>query len=298
MYGTLTGILAALAGALLLVGLTFSASVEKPADFRFVNGTEPGTLDPHIMTGQPEGRVADALFEGLVRYDERSMLPVPGAAKSWEISPDGRRYTFLLREDARWSDGRPVTAHDFAYSWRRLQDPSTAGEYAYIQHMVRFAEAFNAYAAQADALEAAIAGPLASWVAAQSRGATAEAWQAALNEAGVHQIVKDSPDAQLLHWLGHSEGRIEAEGLQAALRALAGEAARRREAHAEAARRYGVDGGVFAVDDHTLVVELIAPTPYFLYLTAFYPFYPVPRWVVEAEGNAADWFLPEKMLRK
>ena len=64
MYGTLTGIIAALVVALFLVGLTFSASVEERADFRFVNGTEPGTLDPQIMTGQPEGRIADAIFEG------------------------------------------------------------------------------------------------------------------------------------------------------------------------------------------------------------------------------------------
>lgn len=296
MYGTLTGILVTLVAALLLVGLTFSASVETPADFRFVNGTEPGTLDPQIMTGQPEGRIADAIFEGLARYDERSMAPVPGAAESWQISADGLRYVFRLRKGARWSDGRPVTAHDFAYSWRRLQDPATAAEYAYIQHMVRFAEAFNVYSGQADRLEGEVAEALSAFVADHPDGAPAQAWQAALAEAGVHTLVKDSPDAQLLEWLERSDGRFQAAELRAATRALLAEAARRREAHAEAARRYGIDAGVFATDDHTLVVELVAPTPYFLYLTAFYPFYPVPRWVIEAEGNAANWFLPEKIV--
>ena len=104
MYRTLFGVLAALVGALSVAGLTFTSSVEQEAEFRFINGTEPRTLDPHLLTGQPGGRVVRAIFEGLARLDARTLEPVPGAARSWEISADGRTYTFRIRPGVRWSD--------------------------------------------------------------------------------------------------------------------------------------------------------------------------------------------------
>ncbi|HEX9622453.1 MAG TPA: ABC transporter substrate-binding protein [Polyangiaceae bacterium] len=130
MYRTLIAILGAFALALLAAGLTFSKTTGAPADFRFVNGTEPKTLDPHLATGQPEGRVIWSLFEGLTRYEAKTMRPSPGVAESWEISPDGLRYTFALRKDARWSVdlarllGSPVVQRDgvelYAVLARRL----------------------------------------------------------------------------------------------------------------------------------------------------------------------------------
>ncbi len=122
-----------------------------------MNSTEPKTLDPDLMTGEPEGRVASEIFEGLTRLDARSLEPVPGVAESWDITPDGKTYTFHLRANARWSDGRPLTAADFTYAWRRLQDPTLGAEYAYIMHMVRYAEALNTHQGQADALEGPVA---------------------------------------------------------------------------------------------------------------------------------------------
>src|SRR5690242_4273403 len=110
MYRTLLGILAALAGALLLVGVTFSGTREEPADYVFVNGTEPKNLDPQKFTGQPEGRLGDALFEGLTYRAAKTQRPVPGVAERWDIDQDGRRWTFHLRPDARWTNGDPVTA--------------------------------------------------------------------------------------------------------------------------------------------------------------------------------------------
>src|SRR5262245_39232296 len=145
MYRTLLGILLALAGALIVVGLTFSSAAEDRADFAFVNGTEPKTLDPQKMTGQPEGRIAYALFEGLTFYHPRTMKPTPGCAESWEATPDGKRWTFKIRQGMRWTNGDPVTAHDFVYAWVRLQEPSVASEYAYLMHILRHAEAYNTY---------------------------------------------------------------------------------------------------------------------------------------------------------
>ncbi|PQJ66447.1 ABC transporter substrate-binding protein [Photobacterium angustum] len=96
------------------------------------NGTEPESLDPQKVSGVPESNVIRDLLEGLVNQDSKGNL-VPGAAKSWETA-DNKTWIFHLREDAKWSNGDPVTADDFVYTWRRLADPKTASPYAsYIQ---------------------------------------------------------------------------------------------------------------------------------------------------------------------
>jgi oligopeptide transport system substrate-binding protein len=112
------------------------------ADLAFLNGAEPETLDPALITGQPEGRVANALFEGLLTFDQHGK-PQPGMAEAWEVSADGRVYTFRLRDGIVWSDGTPLTARAFVASWRRTLDPATASEYAYQLHYVKNARAFN-----------------------------------------------------------------------------------------------------------------------------------------------------------
>ena len=98
--------------------------------FRFNNGAEPEYIDPALMTGQPDGRIAQLLFEGLTTNDPKTLEARPGAAERWEISSDLLTYTFHLRKDAYWSDGRPVTAQDFVYSWIRMLHPQTASRYA------------------------------------------------------------------------------------------------------------------------------------------------------------------------
>lgn len=283
---TLAALLAVFALAVLGVQLSFSAATEAPADFTFLNGTEPRTLDPGVMTGAPEGRIADALFEGLTRREARTLRPVPGVAESWEISPDGRTYVFHLRADARWSDGTPVTAHDFAWAWRRLEDPARGAEYAYILHMVKGAEIFNTWGAQADAL----AGPVPEALAALAPGdLDARTWQAFVVEQRLADRTAGTPDAWLAAQLERGRG-LGAGERERFVAALGDEARRRRAAFDQAAARFGRDLGVQARGPRTLMVELVAPTPYFLELTAFYPAYPVSRAAVEAHPQ--DWFLP------
>ena len=81
------------------------------------NGAEPQGLDPHIVTGVPEHHVIQALFEGLVVKNPYTLEIEPGIAESWDISEDGRIYTFHIRNDATWSNGDPITAEDFRWSW-------------------------------------------------------------------------------------------------------------------------------------------------------------------------------------
>lgn len=113
------------------------------ADLVILNGAEPESLDPAIITGQPEMRIVHALFEGLVRLDPRTSQAVPGLAESWDISADKRSYTFHLRSNAVWSTGEPITAEDVVFSWQRLLDPKTAAEYASALYYVKNGEAFN-----------------------------------------------------------------------------------------------------------------------------------------------------------
>lgn len=97
------------------------------------NGSEVQSLDPHKIEGVPESNVSRDLFEGLVISDPDGH-PVPGVAEKWE-NKDNKVWTFHLRKDAKWSNGDPVTAKDFVYSWQRLADPQTAGPYAsYLQY--------------------------------------------------------------------------------------------------------------------------------------------------------------------
>jgi ABC-type oligopeptide transport system substrate-binding subunit len=168
-----------------------------PGDvFRFNNGAEPEYLDPSLMTGQPDGRIARLLFEGLTDIDQATLEARPGVAERWELSPDQRSYTFYLRKDAVWSDGKPITASDFVYSWRRVLAPATASRYAsHLYHIVNGQE--------------------------------------------------------------YNEGKITDPSLVA----------------------------VRALDDFTLQVQLRQPVPYFLYLTSFYTYFPVPAHVVEPYGN-------------
>ncbi len=110
--------------------------------FVFNNSTEPDTIDPALVTGVPESRIADALFEGLISLDPKTLQPRPAIAESWKISDDGLRYTFYLRKDARWSNDTPITAPDFYQSWKRVLMPETGAAYAYQLFPVRGAEEF------------------------------------------------------------------------------------------------------------------------------------------------------------
>ncbi len=106
-------------------------------------GPEPASLDPALATQAADYNVLSALFEGLVTEDPVDLHPVPGVAQSWEVSSDDLIYTFHLRASARWSNGDPVTASDFAASYRRVLTPSLGAENAYLLYVVRGAEAFH-----------------------------------------------------------------------------------------------------------------------------------------------------------
>jgi oligopeptide transport system substrate-binding protein len=108
------------------------------------NGSEPADLDPQTITSQQDANIVLSLEEGLTAHDPKDLHPIPAAAQSWDISLDQKVYTFHLRPTARWSDGSPVTANDFLFSYRRILSPGLGSEYSNMLFVVENAEAFNA----------------------------------------------------------------------------------------------------------------------------------------------------------
>jgi oligopeptide transport system substrate-binding protein len=113
------------------------------------NSSEPGSLDPALAQGTHESWILENVFEGLMTFNEKGEL-VEGMAEKYEVSEDGLTYKFYIREDAKWTNGDPVTAHDFEYSWKRALDPETASYYASILYPIKGAEAFNTGEGSAD----------------------------------------------------------------------------------------------------------------------------------------------------
>ncbi|MEH6452522.1 MAG: ABC transporter substrate-binding protein [Psychromonas sp.] len=112
------------------------------------NGTEVASLDPHKTEGVPESHVIRDLLEGLVNQDADGNT-IPGVAERWETA-DNKTFTFYLRKDAKWSNGDPVTAHDFVYSFQRAVDPLTASPYSWYVDMTTMVNASEIIAGEKD----------------------------------------------------------------------------------------------------------------------------------------------------
>ena len=136
---------------LMLAVLAAVAYLDDPptrAELVLVNRSEVFTLDPQRMSWLQDFRIAYALYEGLVRWDNEDFSIEPAAA-GWTLSDDRLSYTFAIRPDARWSNGDPLTAHDFIYSWQRAILPDTAADYSNMFFVIGGAEEFFRWRANA-----------------------------------------------------------------------------------------------------------------------------------------------------
>lgn len=123
------------------VGAATGGKLAATQELRYPN-SEPPHLDPNLMEGRHEILVGMNLFDPLVAFDAAGK-PIPLAAQTWDVSPDGTQYTFHLRSGMTWSDGQPVTAHDFEYSWKRALTPALASDYASALYPIKGALDFN-----------------------------------------------------------------------------------------------------------------------------------------------------------
>ncbi len=122
------------------------SNVEKAIDEQILHfglGSEPQYLDPHLANSVSAHNVIISLIEGLVSEDPKTLKPVPGVAKKWDISEDGLIYTFHLRKNAKWSNGDSVTAHDFVYSYKRILNPNLASQYSSMLHGLKNARKYH-----------------------------------------------------------------------------------------------------------------------------------------------------------
>jgi oligopeptide transport system substrate-binding protein len=137
MHTILRTVIAGLAVLFMAVG---SANAE--VVYNRGNSADPESLDPHKTSTVYEAHILRDLFQGLVMQDAKAEL-IPGAAESWTVSDDRKVYTFKLRADGVWSNGDPVTAEDFVYSFQRLLNPETAAEYAGMLYPLKGAKEIN-----------------------------------------------------------------------------------------------------------------------------------------------------------
>lgn len=137
---------------LLAAAVLIALQADRPrprADVVFAQRSDIFTLDPQRMSYQQDLRMATAIYETLVTLDPDDCSFRPGVAERWEVSDDGRTYTFHLRDDARWSNGDPVLASDFLYAWRRALLPDSAADYSGLFMHVAGADEFFAWRQEA-----------------------------------------------------------------------------------------------------------------------------------------------------
>jgi len=161
------------------------------------NGEEPQTLDPHLAEGVPANNVLRDLFEGLTTTSADGRI-IPGAAHHWDISRDGLVYTFFIDPDGRWSNGEPVTAHDFVWSWQRAVDPETGSPYGQMLAPVVNAEdilagrqppgALGVKALNDSTFQVELKHPTSYFLGLLTHPITYPLWQPAVDELGSHHV--------------------------------------------------------------------------------------------------------------
>lgn len=287
MFGRTWIFLVMLMGGLAAVAWAVYGSRLPPADFTFFNESEIESVDPAIITGDNDGRIAWALYEGLMRPRPEDSRAEPGVAERWELSEDGRIYTFHLRDSARWSNGDPVTARDFHYSFRRLLDPMTAAKYAYqawyIANARRYTRGMNGIA-PGDPVEVelnappnvpnTVRGKLLLGKLVRVEGGEKGGANSAQDQVFVAEI-----DGRERRFIAANDNDALPEGIEPCRQVLLDF----REV------------GIRVIDDRTLEIRLNNPTPYFLDLLAFYPLSPVHRGCLERYGKPA-WKQPENIV--
>lgn len=248
---------------------------------RYISGSEPESLDPQITTGQPEARIHLAMFEGLVEYDPKTMQPIPAVAERWDISPKVDEFIFYLRKNARWSDGKPITARDFVYSLRRGFAPETISRSAELGYFIKYAEAFNGgavFVKKGD--QFLLAKDFAEKTAEKSAETQTPTFGA---ETEFHKFIS-SPERLVLN--GDEKKRAKEIEANPKLKAAV-EGAEFVPVKAE-------DIGVEAVDDYTVRITLRQSAPFFLGLLAHQFFRLVPQQAIEKYKNA--WTRPENIV--
>jgi len=263
--------------------------------FRYVTGDEPESLDPPISTGQPEARIYMALYEGLVEYHPKSMRPIPALAERWDVNNDSSEFTFHLRQSGRWSNGDPIDADDFVYTFRRALSPELASRNAYLGAYIKNAEAFTAK-------KVFVKDPTTGqFLLARDFEENPPAESLSSKPVGDGEYrptaEEQTPDADTaFHQRMHGPMRLTLPGDEKSRNKLLDKNPTLKAAATgkEFVPVTGTDLGVEAVDKYTLRISLIQPAPFFVGLLAHQVFRLVPQKAIEQFGN--HWTEPEHII--
>lgn len=256
----------------------FYGKTEAPKDnvLRYISGSEPESLDPPVATGQPEARIMMALYDGLVEYDPKTMDPIPGIAESWEIRQGGTEYIFHLRH-AQFSNGDPIKAQDFVFSYRRAVSPELAALNGYLGYYIKYAEPFNSgFVFVKDSSGRFL-------LKSDFEEAAADRAKPAPDDDGGTEFHKflDSPERLTVPSTEKERADLDPK-IKAAIQGK------------EFVPVKGEDIGVEAVDDYTFRIKLRQPAPYFIGLLGHQLFRVVHQPTVEKYGKA--WTRPENIV--
>jgi ABC-type oligopeptide transport system substrate-binding subunit len=256
--------------------------------FRYVSGDEPETLDPTISNGQPEARLYLGLYEGLVEYNPKTLAPEPALAERWHVNNDSSEFTFHLRNTGRWSNGDPIDANDFVYSFRRAVAKETASKNASMTYYLKYAQAYNEN-------RVFVRDPkTGQFLLAKDfvQDLPPEPLSGSPIDAAKSEYLPDAnektpdPDSAF-HQLMHTPQRLTLPGDEKARNKRLASDAKLKEAIAgkEFVPVKAEDIGVEAVDKYTLRISLSQQAPFFVGLLAHQVYRIVPRKVVEQWGN-------------
>lgn len=269
------------------------------------NVAEPRALDLQLVTGVPENKIISSLYEGLIAdHPSEDETMVPGVASHWEHNADMTEWVFHLRPTARWSDGTPVTAEDFIFSYHRMLSPGLAAAYAPMLHSIKNAESYNrdergyllcgldeSFPVAWEILKTANftgdkaidsesipSGDFAALNRSDQKRLLAAKGLDRLNGSQL-QAIRDNPS--LFDWPDEipTDARAMVIG--------------RLLAHIQAGEPdlfESAEIGLRAPDPHTLVVTLREPVPYLPSMVRHSTWFPVPRHVILKFGKMTDRF--------
>jgi oligopeptide transport system substrate-binding protein len=277
----------------------FFGKTEPPREnvLRYVSGSEPETLDPQIPSLQSEARISMALFEGLAEYDPKTTAPIPALAERWDVNKDWSEVTFHLRRTGRFSNGDPITAHDFVYTIRRGLKPSTGSRTVSLAYPIKYAQALNEGGVF-------VFDPTSKTYLLE-RDFNASAPEPPLSEQAVASLADEYPPIAegktpagdtAFHRSMHAPVKLVLPGAEKARKAAI-EADPKLKAAVEGKQFLPVTGddvGIEAVDDYTLRMILMRPAPYFISLMPHQFFRALHRKTVEQFG--ATWTDPAHIV--
>lgn len=256
----------------------------------YVSGSEPESLDPQIGTGQPEARIYMSIFEGLTEYHPKTMDPIPAIAESWDVNHDSTVFTFHLRKNARWSNGKGITAHDFVYTFRRGFSPKLASRNAYLGYYIKYAQAYNEN-------DVFVRDPNtgAFLLAKDFSEETAKPVAVAETTTSPVEVANTVPDTKFNEFIKSPERLALPEDEKGRNKILdANKKLKAAVAGKEFVTVTADNIGVEAVDDYTFRITLTQSAPFFLGLMSHQFFRAVPQDVIEKYQGA--WTQPQNIV--